>query len=284
VFFPSPPQEDDLTGQPAQTVTATAAFTAITVIAFASNSVICRMALARGTIDPAAFTSLRILSGAVTLWVVSALLRRRSRPSGSWISALILMGTVQTTMILGGIRTGERPGLLQWTGVLLAMGGIVYLTFPGLTAPPLLGSLLMAGAGIAWGIYSLRGRGSRDPVTATTDNFIRATPIALGMSLLFLGEVRWSAPGVLLALASGSIASGLGYVVWYTALRGLTATRAAVVQLSVPVIAAAGGVLLLSEAVTARLLLASVIVLGGVGLAVAGRTGDSTRKRLPEDG
>jgi drug/metabolite transporter (DMT)-like permease len=280
--------------QSRQAAAVTIALTVTTLIAFASNSVLCRLALAHGAIDPASFTSLRILSGAATLWCISALLRRRSRPKGSWVSAfmlalyafgfsyayvslsagtgaLILMGAVQATMIVGGIRTGERLIPIQWVGLMLALGGTVYLVSPGITGPPVLGSALMALAGFAWGVYSLRGGGSDDPITTTTDNFIRAAPIALGMSLVQLGEMRWSTQGVLLAIVSGSLTSGIGYVLWYAALRGLTATRAAVVQLAVPVIVAIGGVLFLSEAIVARLVIASVVVLGGVGLAVAGR-------------
>jgi drug/metabolite transporter (DMT)-like permease len=257
------------------------------------------MALAGGAIDPAGFTILRILSGAATLWVVSAFLRRRSRPSGSWISAsmlalyafafsyayvslsigtgaLILMGAVQATMIVAGIRAGERFAPVQWLGLLMAFGGTIYLVSPGVTGPPPLGAALMATAGIAWGVYSLRGRGSVDPITATTDNFIRAVPFAIGIGLLQLGRLKWSAHGVVLAVISGSLTSGLGYVVWYSALRGLTATRAAVVQLALPVLAAIGGVVVLAEPVTTRLVVASVAVVGGVGLSVVGRKGQRT--------
>ncbi len=277
-----------------QAVSVTIALTAITLVAFASNSVLCRMALAHGAIDPTSFANLRILSGAATLWIISVLFRRRSRPSGSWISAsmlalyafafsyayvslstgtgaLILMGSVQMTMIVAGIRAGERPIPIQWIGLLLALGGTVYLVSPGITGPPVIGSTLMILAGFAWGVYSLRGRGSGDPITTTTDNFIRAVPILLVLNLLHIGEMRWSTQGVLLAVISGSLTSGIGYVLWYAALRGLTATRAAVVQLAVPVIAAMAGVLFLSEEIVARLVIASVAVLGGVGLAVAGR-------------
>jgi drug/metabolite transporter (DMT)-like permease len=185
--------------------------------------------------------------------------------------ALLLMGAVQTTMIVGGIRTGERLNPAEGIGLLLALGGIVYLVSPGLTGPPVIGSALMAIAGVAWGIYSLRGRRGEDPITATTDNFIRAAPIAVVITLFQLGEIKWSTNGLLLALVSGSLTSGIGYVLWYAALRGLTATRAAIVQLAVPVIAAIGGIVILSEPITTRLVVASVFVAGGVGLAVAGR-------------
>jgi drug/metabolite transporter (DMT)-like permease len=285
--------EDELTEKSTQTAPVTIALTAMTLLAFASNSVLCRMALAHGSIDPTSFASLRILSGAATLWIISALLRRRSRPTGSWISAsmlalyafsfsyayvslgtgtgaLILMGAVQTTMIVAGVRAGERPTRIQWIGLLLAMGGTVYLVSPGITAPPVLGSALMVLAGFAWGVYSLRGRRSSDPITTTTENFIRAVPILIALNLVQLAQLQWSTQGVLLALLSGSLTSGIGYVVWYAALRGLTTTRAAVVQLAVPVIAAMGGVVFLSESIVTRLVIASLAVLGGVGLAVTG--------------
>ncbi len=289
---------------PTQRGSVTAALTFITVLAFASNSILCRVALATEGIDPASFTAVRIVSGALTLWCVSAFIRRRGRPKGSWLSAsmlalyavafsfayislgigtgaMIVMGSVQATMIIGGIRTGERPGLTQWIGALTAMGGLVYLTSPGAAAPPPAGSLLMICAGFAWGVYSLRGRGSADPVTTTTDNFLRAVPMVLVVNLIMFGGVHWSAKGMILGLVSGSLTSGLGYVVWYAALRGLTATRAAVVQLAVPVVAAMGGVVLLSEVISTRLVVASVIILGGVGLTLFGqdRRGENGRSR-----
>jgi drug/metabolite transporter (DMT)-like permease len=185
--------------------------------------------------------------------------------------ALILMGSVQATMIVAGIRAGERLVPIRWLGMFCALGGVVYLVAPGITGPPLAGSALMALAGFAWGIYSLRGRSGEDPITTTTDNFIRAAPIAVVLSVVQLGEMRWSTEGVLLALLSGSLTSGVGYVLWYSALRGLTATRGAVVQLAVPIITAMGGVMILAEAITARLVIASLAVVGGVGLAMMGR-------------
>lgn len=193
---------------------------------------------------------------------------------------MIAMGSVQATMIIGGIRLGERPALTQWIGLLLAMGGLGYLTFPGITAPPPVGSLLMICAGFAWGVYSLRGRGSTDPITITTDNFLRSVPIVVILNLVLFRSVQWSSRGVLLGVISGSITSGIAYVVWYAALRGLTATRAGVVQLTVPAIAALGGVIVLSETVSTRLVVASVIILGGVGLALLGRDRSATRSLL----
>jgi drug/metabolite transporter (DMT)-like permease len=210
--------EGELAEQRTQSARVTIALTAMTLIAFASNSILCRMALAHGAIDPASFASLRILSGAATLWMISAVLRKRSRPSGSWVSAamlavyavsfsyayislgtgtgaLILMGSVQATMIVGGVRAGERPTNWQWFGLLLALGGTVYLVSPGITGPPLLASSLMALAGFAWGVYSLRGRKSGDPITTTTDNFIRAIPMLLAINLTQLGSIRWETQG-----------------------------------------------------------------------------------------
>ena len=185
--------------------------------------------------------------------------------------ALILFAAVQATMILAGLRAGERPHAREWTGLALALGGLVYLVSPGLTAPSLAGSGLMAVAGVAWGAYSLHGRGSANPVTATAGNFLRAVPPVVIVSAAFFPARHLSLRGLVLAVLSGAIASGLGYVIWYTALRGLTATRAAIVQLAVPVLAAAAGVLFLSESVSLRLLLSAVAILAGVGLAVLGR-------------
>jgi drug/metabolite transporter (DMT)-like permease len=185
--------------------------------------------------------------------------------------ALILFGSVQTTMILAALRSGERPSLLEWAGLVLALVGLVYLMFPGLASPSLTSSALMVIAGISWGFYSLRGRGAKDPLAATTNNFVRALPLAIVVSLIMLSRNHVSTEGVLLAALSGALASGVGYVIWYTALRGLTATRAATVQLAVPVLAALGGVVLLSESVSLRLLLSAAMILGGVGLTLVSR-------------
>lgn len=273
----------------------TLALTAFTLVAFASNSILCRLALAGGSIDPASFTTLRLASGATTLALIAVLSGRRVRAGGGWVSAfflalyaiafslayitlsagtgaLILFGCVQATMIIAALRSGERPGALQWAGLATALGGLVFLTAPGLAAPTPLGSLLMALAGFAWGVYTLRGRSGHDPLAATTRNFLRAVPFALAASLIMLGRRDISAHGAILAVASGALASGVGYVAWYAALRGLSATRAATVQLSVPVIAALGGVVFLSETVSPRLALSAVLILGGVGLTLAGRT------------
>jgi drug/metabolite transporter (DMT)-like permease len=271
-------------------------YTAFALTAFAANSVLCRLALGAGTIDAASFSTIRLASGACALLLMASILKEKLSPMnrGGWLSAillfayavpfsfaynglgaatgaLILFGAVQTTMILWALRSGERPHPLEWTGLILAIAGLVFLVFPGLTAPPPTSSLLMAIAGIAWGIYSLRGRGTDSPLADTTLNFVRSVPAAVGVNLATLHHSHLSAEGASLAVLSGAIASGMGYVIWYAALRGLTAMRAATVQLAVPVLAAAGGVLFLSEGISTRLVVSAVVILGGVGLALAGR-------------
>jgi drug/metabolite transporter (DMT)-like permease len=274
----------------------TASLTVLALVAFASNSVLCRLALGESAIDPASYTAVRLVTGAVTLWIIAGFLRAGSfgKSGGSWISAamlflyavtfsfayislsagtgaLILFAAVQITMIAVGLYTGERPEILEWLGLFIAIAGLIYLVSPGITAPSILGSLLMAIAGIAWGVYSLRGRGSSDPVGATTDNFLRTVPLAIGLILLWLSTLNITPKGFLWAAVSGSITSGVGYVLWYAALPRLTATRAATVQLVVPVLAALAGVVVLSEAISLRLVIATVVILGGVGLAVSRR-------------
>ncbi len=266
------------------------------MLAFAANSVICRLALEGGAIDAASFSSIRLAAGALTLLLICAARRpgRESSGEGSWraaallflyavcfsfaylslaagTGALILFGAVQVTMILAALASGERPHRFEWLGLLLALAGLVYLVLPGLSAPSPLGSALMATAGVAWGIYSLLGRASRAPLQTTAGNFVRSLPLVAAVSLLSLPWLHLSATGVLLAVLSGALASGVGYVIWYAALRGLTATRAATVQLSVPVLAALGGVALLAEPITLRLLLSAALILGGIGMALAGR-------------
>ena len=328
-----------LTQQP----TRTPLLTLIAMLAFAANSLLCRMALGEQQIDAASFTAVRVLSGALTLTLfmlphwrrggrrselkmsLASLLPpsaqggcarrhatsarplwcrslRSTHPTGvggspvapwrtalmlfaymiffsfAYLSlsagtgALLLFGAVQLTMILAAWRAGERftPG--SWLGLLLAVAGLVYLVSPGITAPDPIGAVFMLIAGLAWGLYSLLGRHARNPLEATAHNFLLAAPLAIATSVIFIGDFHISARGLGLAVASGAVASGLGYVVWYAALRGLTSTRAATVQLSVPVIAAIGGVLLLSEPVTLRLVLASAATLGGIALVLLQRT------------
>ena len=266
------------------------------MIAFASNSLLNRLALGQNTIDATSYTTIRLVTGAITLFIIASLQRKNGQPllRGSWFSAaflflyaitfsfaytslttgtgaLILFGSVQVTMLIAALRSGERPQSLEWLGLFLALGGLVYLVFPGLTAPSPLGSVLMMTAGIAWGFYSIRGRGSQNPLADTAGNFIYAVPIVLVVRALPLSEIQISQQGVILATLSGALASGVGYVLWYAALRGLTTTRAAIVQLSVPIIAAWSGILLLSEDVSRRLLFAGVLILGGIGLSVLSR-------------
>ncbi|MBW8844359.1 MAG: DMT family transporter [Burkholderiales bacterium] len=274
----------------------TLALTAMAMLAFAANSLLCRLALRQELIDPASFGSIRLVAGAFTL---AAIVRLRPGPgaaahvdwraaamlfayvacfSFAYVSlsagtgALILFGAVQVTMFSAGLRSGETFRPLAWFGLALAVAGLVYLVSPGVAAPPFLGAIMMAMAGLAWGAYSLRGRGVGDPLAATAGNFLRATPFALLVSLLLARQAHADASGVALAVASGAVTSGVGYVIWYAALRGLTALRAATVQLSVPLIAALGGVALLSEAVTPRLLAASAAILGGIALVLTSKS------------
>ncbi len=271
--------------------TQTLLLTLLAMMAFAANSLLCRMALGDPSIDAASFTGLRLASGALVLWLL--LFRRsgewRLRPNprsalflfayaaafsfaylqlDAGVGALILFGAVQLTMVAAGLLAGEPSPPLTWFGLALSSGGLVYLVSPGLTAPPLSGALLMGLAGIAWGLYSLSGRGVADPLQATAGNFLGTVPLGLLLILPFLGSLHLSPRGIALALASGALASGLGYVIWFAALRGLSASAAASVQLSVPVLAAVGGVLWLGEAFTWRLTLASVLILGGIALVL----------------
>jgi drug/metabolite transporter (DMT)-like permease len=275
--------------------------TAFTLIAFAANSLLTRMALDGGFIDPLSFTTLRLSSGALALIPVGRLANARIAPqsaptvtNGTWGSglalfayaaafslayvtlttgtgALILFGAVQITMLSAALKSGERLGPLQWLGLMAAVGGLFYLVLPGLAAPDPLGALLMALAGMAWGVYSLQGKGAVFPVAMTAGNFLRAAPLALAISLVALASAHWETAGILLALTSGVVTSGLGYILWYKALGGLTTTQASVVQLLVPVLAALGGVAFLSELLSLRLIIASGLILGGVALAILKR-------------
>jgi len=269
----------------------TISLTSLAMIAFAGNSLLCRLALKQTAIDPASFTAIRLISGALVLWLLVRMKQNAPAGEGSWASAfalftyaagfsfayvslsagtgaLLLFAAVQVTMIGYGLWTGERLRLLQTFGVLLAFGGLIGLLLPGLSAPPLLGAMLMIGAGIAWGVYSLRGKGAGDPTRVTAGNFLRSVPVTVVLSLLMIKFVSIDAAGVAYAIASGALASGLGYAIWYTVLPALKNTSAASVQLSVPVIAALGGIVLLGEPLTLRLLLASVAILGGIALVI----------------
>lgn len=272
----------------------TAMLTAIAMFAFAGNSLLCRLALKDTQIDPASFTAVRLVSGGLVLALIVALRQPRLPVAGSWPSALalftyaaafsfayvglsaatgalLLFGAVQATMIGVGFWRGERFGRWQTAGLAAALAGLVALLLPGLSAPPLDRAAAMIAAGMAWGVYSLRAKGRGDPTAVTAGNFLRASPMAL---VLCIGMLPWAsidAPGVGYAVASGALASGVGYAVWYTALHGLKATTAATVQLSVPAIATIGGVMLLGEPVTLHLLLASAAVLGGIALVILAR-------------
>jgi drug/metabolite transporter (DMT)-like permease len=261
------------------------------MLAFAGNSLLCRLALKNTAIDAATFTTVRIASGALVLWLLA---RGRSGLGGSWISALalfgyaiafslayrelsaatgalLLFGAVQASMIAAGLWRGERLHAAQSAGLVLALGGLVVLLLPGLSAPPLIASLLMLGAGVAWGVYSLRGRGAGDPLHTTAGNFVRAAPFALAASLLMFSQFSADTLGVIYAIASGALTSGVGYAIWYAALPRLRAVEAASVQLSVPVLAALGGIALLGETPTLRLIACSAAVLGGIALVIARR-------------
>jgi len=268
--------------------------TSIAMLAFAANSILTRLALAGQYIDPAGFMAIRLLSGALVLVLLLSLSGGNRQPvlrAGSWRSALmlfayaacfswaylslsagtgalILFAAVQITMIAAALLTGERPGYRAWSGYVLALAGMVYLLSPGLAAPPLAGSMLMVIAGIAWGLYSLYGRGVSDPLAVTTGNFILTVPMAALLLLLTQHWHDWHSDGVLLAIASGSLASGLGYAIWYRAVTILSTSEAASVQLSVPMLAAGGGVLFLAEPLSLRLLLASAMILGGLALVL----------------
>lgn len=284
--------DDTARGVAARTIV----LTAVAMVAFAANSVFCRLALAHTAMDPAAFTLVRIGSGAMVLCALALLSGRGHRIAGSWpaalalfiyaacfsfayvslaaaTGALLLFGAVQATMIVRGLLTGERLTMVQWSGFAAALGGLVVLLLPGATAPVPVGAALMVMAGIAWGAYSLLGRRFADPLGATAGNFLRALPMALvpAVVMALAGGASWDATGVIHAVLSGGLASGIGYALWYAALPGLNAARAASVQLSVPVITASGAVLLLGEPLSLRLVLASVAVLGGIALVVRGR-------------
>jgi drug/metabolite transporter (DMT)-like permease len=268
--------------------------TAFTLVAFAANSLLCRTALGGHLIDPVSFTTIRLVSGALALIIIMRLSGESNKPQqakGSWgsglalfayaaafslayvwlstgMGALILFGSVQVTMISVALKSGEKLGPVQWIGLAAAISGFIYLVMPGISAPDPLGALLMCISGIAWGVYSIRGKGVSTPVVMTAGNFTRSAPMAIIAAAIAFSSVHLEPFGVLLALVSGIITSGLGYVLWYKALQSLTTTQASAVQLMVPVIAAFGGVAFLSEQVSFRLILGSALILGGVALVV----------------
>jgi drug/metabolite transporter (DMT)-like permease len=269
------------------------AFSTFALVAFAFNSLLCRMALSSGDTTAEAFTLVRLASGAAALFILVAGTygAKAAYRHGSWISAfflflyaiafalayrsltaatgaLILFGAVQVTIISVSLSRGSNPTYLEWLGLLIAVCGLVYLVLPGLEAPPFIGFLLMAVAGAAWGIYTLRGRGSEDAMADTAGNFLRSVPMAVVIMLPFLGAQQMTSRGFVLAVLSGAIASGIGYAAWYAALTHHTRTRAAVLQLLVPVLTAVGASIMLTERLSARVAIAATAVLGGIALTL----------------
>ncbi len=271
-------------------------YTSLALVAFAANSVICRLALKDGAIDPGMFTSIRLASGALVLMLIVFLSQknRREKSKGSWasaailfmyaaafsyaymsletgIGALIVFGVVQITMISSSFISGYRMNRLEWIGIILALAGFLYLLLPGATAPSLRGFLLMTISGIGWGLYSLRGKNSKNPLVDTAYNFLRSIPFLLILFYLLIHESNYSTKGVLLALLSGVVTSGLGYTIWYLALKGLNSIQASIVQLLVPVLAAIGGIIFIGEPLSLRLTVASAMILGGILLLILRR-------------
>jgi drug/metabolite transporter (DMT)-like permease len=272
--------------------------TSLALIAFAANSVLCRLALSHGAIDASSFTGVRLLSGAIALFFILSIKGNNKgvASKGSWSAsfmlflyaitfsyaylsvdtgtgALILFGAVQITIILLTLFSGTRLHIHEWAGVTIAFVGFVYLMLPSITTPSINGFILMSIAGISWGIYTLKGRGSQNPLMDTTYNFLRTIPFVILLAVLTIQSVSYSSEGVVLAILSGAITSGLGYTIWYMVLGNLSSTKAAVIQLSVPVIAAVGGVIFVSETITLRLIISAVIVLGGILLVLLGKNG-----------
>ncbi|WP_415891568.1 DMT family transporter [Neptuniibacter sp. PT8_73] len=271
-------------------------YTSIALIAFAGNSVLCRLALGDEAIDAASFTSIRLLSGIVVLLAIFSFMNRGKAnvAKGSWkgafflfayaitfsygyitletgIGALVLFGSVQISIILINMFKGNKLHSMEWVGAIVAFAGFVYLIFPSLATPSAVGFGLMTMAGVAWGFYTLAGKGSNNPLGDTTSNFLRTLPFVLILVLLSFDDASLSTEGIWLAILSGGLASGIGYAIWYQALGSLSAIQAAVVQLLVPVIAAAGGVAFAREEITWRLVIASVVVLGGIMIVITGK-------------
>ena len=267
------------------------ALTTLAMMAFAGNSLLCRSALKHTGIDAASFTAIRLISGALVLALLVRCRRNAPAGGGNWPSAfalfvyaagfsfayvslsaatgaLLLFGAVQATMIGYGVFKGERLLRLQLAGLMLALAGLVGLMLPGLAAPPLPSALLMLGAGVAWGVYSLRGKGAGDPTAVTAGNFLRTVPITVLLSMLMFNGITLDRAGVAYAVASGALASGVGYAIWYQALPAMKASTAATVQLSVPVLAALGGVVFVGEPLSLRMVLASIAILGGIALVI----------------
>lgn len=276
--------------------------TSLTMLAFAGNSILCRMALEETSIDAMSFTSIRLVSGALSLWLIIRFTRNTQKGQGNWVSAsalfiyaagfsfayiniptatgaLILFSSVQITMIIYGFQIGERLIIKQVIGLVMAFIGLIILLFPGLSAPPIASTTLMLVSGIAWGIYSLLGKRSGDATQITTGNFLRTIPITLFFSLAMFANIKLDTQGAMLAIASGALASGFGYAIWYAVLPALKSASAATIQLSVPVIAAVGGIIFLGEVITIRLVVATLAILGGITLVVTVKGKASRRER-----
>jgi drug/metabolite transporter (DMT)-like permease len=265
--------------------------TALAMLAFAGNSLLCRLALKTTAIDAASFTAIRLVSGALILALILRARRTRPTAGGSWTmaamlfayaaffsfayrdltaatGALLLFGSVQLSMLGWALSRGERLRGLQLAGLAIAVAGLVYLLLPGLAAPPPLAAALMIGAGMAWAVYSVLGKGAGEPIAGTGGNFVRSVAFAAVLALAALSHEQLDRMGMIYAVASGAITSGLGYVLWYAALPSFTTSAAAIIQLSVPAIATLGGALLLAEPVGARVLVASAAILGGIALTI----------------
>jgi len=274
----------------------TSLLTGMALIAFAANSVLCRLALGNEAIDAPSFTGIRLLSGAITLFIILTIKgsNKGTLSKGSWTAglmlflyaitfsyaylsvdtgtgALILFGSVQITMIMLSLVSGTRLHLIEWSGVIIAFTGFIYLILPDITTPSVNGFVLMTVSGMSWGIYTLKGRGSKNPLMDTSYNFLRTIPFVALLAIFTTQNMSYSFEGIILALISGAITSGVGYTIWYIALGGLSSTQAAVLQLSVPVIAAIGGVVFVSEEITIRLIISATIVLSGILMVVLGK-------------
>ena len=285
-----------LISKPTNYLVKTIIFTGLALVAFAANSVLCRLALGERAIDASSFTIIRLLSGAIVLLAILSINKNKTSQStkGSWYAslmlflyaisfsfayitlntatgALILFGSVQITMIILSLFSGTRLHGTEWIGVMIAFAGFVYLILPAVTTPSAIGFLLMTIAGIAWGIYTLIGRNSKNPLVDTGYNFFRTIPFAIILLLIASKNLNYSFEGILLAILSGGVTSGIGYAIWYTALGGLSALQAAVLQLLVPVIAAFGGIIFVSETITLRLMVSATMILGGILMVVLGR-------------
>ncbi len=274
----------------------TISLTALALVAFAGNSVLCRVALNNDVIDAFSFTSIRLVSGAIFLLFLVAIKtkKRINVKNGSWssafflflyaiafsfsytklntgVGALILFGSVQVTMILSELLKGKKLFLIEYAGLCLAFLGLLILLTPSISAPSYTGFALMAVSGVAWGFYTLDGKGSKTPLIDTANNFLRTLPFVVLVTLLTIDTLQISNHGVVLAIVSGAITSGLGYAIWYSALSGLTVKRAAIIQLAVPIIAAFGGALFSNELITIKLTASSILVLGGILIVLVGK-------------